>query len=138
MVSDAAGFANRMRGLPYCPTGLHCWELTRLCQLEVFGRVLPAVLAVPESKVALARLMARRNGYAGWRPVDAPEHGAVAFLTRRGHGPSRAAIHAGTWLSLDGGGLLHTDDPHGVAFETLPELSARNWADPSFYIPDQT
>lgn len=131
-----AAFVNSHLGKPYSYTGLHCWELTRRCQAEVFGRELPAVLAAPDSKLALARLMSRRHAYKGWREVHQPEHGAVVFLTRKGHGPSRAAVHAGTWLALDGGGLLHTDDPHGVAFATLPELSALNWADPSFYVPD--
>lgn len=136
MGSDPAAFVNSVIGKPYDPIGLHCWELTRRCQSEVFGRALPAVLAAPDSKLALARLMSRRHAYQGWREASQPEHGAVVFLTRKGHGPSRAAVHAGTWLALDGGGLLHTDDPHGVAFETLPELSARNWADPSFYVPE--
>lgn len=137
MGSDAAAFVNSVIGKPYDPTGLHCWELTRQCQLTVFGRDLPAVMAAPESKIALARLMARRHAYRGWHEASQPTHGAVVFLTRRGNGPSRAAVHAGVYLDLDGGGVLHTDDPHGVAFATLPELSARNWADPSFYVPDQ-
>lgn len=135
MASDAAAFANRVMGQPYEGNGLHCWELTRQCQREVFGRELPAVLAAPDSKRELIRLMRRRHDHAGWREARQPEHGAVVFLTRRGHGPSREAIHAGTWLALDGGGVLHTDAPHGVVFETLPELSARNWAEPSFFIP---
>jgi len=134
-VIAAACFAERMIGRPYEPAGLHCWELTRLCQAEVFGRGLPAVLAAPESKRELVRLMGQRHECDGWREIAIPQHGAVVFLARKGHGPSRAACHAGTWLDLDGGAVLHTDDPHGVAFETLPELIARNWADPSFYIP---
>jgi hypothetical protein len=131
---NAATFANSVIGEPYSKTGLHCWELVRRTQAAVFGRVLPAILEAPSNRLALARLMARRHDYAGWAPAQA-QHGAVVFMTRRGHGPSRAAIHAGTYLALDGGGVLHTDDPHGVVFETLAELSARNWADLSFYVP---
>lgn len=132
---SAEQFVSSMIGRSYESRGLHCWALVRDCQREVFGRALPAVLATPESKRELVRLMGQRHAHADWREADQPEHGAVVFMTRRGHGPSRAACHAGVWLALDGGGVLHTDAPHGVVFETLPELTARNWADPSFFIP---
>lgn len=134
--ASAAAFVNAYIGRPYDPVGLHCWELTRRAQIEVFGREIPTIGIAPESKIAVARLMARRNKHPGWMRSECPVHGAVVFMTRRGHGPSRAAIHAGTYLALDGGGVLHTDDPHGVAFETLSALSARNWADLSFYVPE--
>lgn len=132
----AADFVTRHIGQPYRPDGLHCWELVRRCQSEVFGRTLPAVMAAPENKLALARLMAARHDYKGWCAVMAPAHGAVVFMTRKGHGPSRAACHAGVYLALDGGGVLHTDDPHGVVFEPLVALRARNWADLSFFTPE--
>lgn len=134
MVNDAA-FVAGMIGRAYDPVGLHCWALVTACQRQVFGRDLPAVLVRPESRREILRMMERRHEHSGWREVDQPEHGAVVFLTRRGHGPGRAACHAGTWLVLDGGAVLHTDAPHGVVFETLPELTARNWAEPSFFIP---
>lgn len=134
-MARVVAFAGEMLGLPYDPGGLHCWELTRRCQRDVFGRELPAVLTAPSSKRELVRMMAERDGHADWCEITGPRHGAVVFLARRGHGPSRAACHAGTWLALDGGGVLHTDEPHGVVFDTLTQLAARNWADPSFYLP---
>ncbi|CAN7598570.1 hypothetical protein [Bosea sp. LjRoot237] len=85
--------------------------------------------------MGVARLMARRDKHKGWRRSTSPKHGAVVFMTRKGHGPERSAIHAGVYLALDGGGILHTDDPHGVVFESLAELAARNWV-LSFYVPD--
>ncbi len=132
---DAATFVASVIGRAYEPAGLHCWELVRRCRFVVFGDELPAALTAPSDKLALAREMAKRDRHAGWEAVTEPSHGAVVFMARRGHGPSRAAIHAGIWLDLDGGGVLHTDNPHGVVFETLPELNARNWAEPSFYAP---
>lgn len=132
---DAAAFVSSVIGRDYEPAGLHCWELVRRCRREVFGDELPLVLEAPADKRALAQEMARRHGYSGWGEVAQPVHGAVVFMGRMGHGRSRAAIHSGIWLDLDGGAVLHTDDPHGVVFETLTELAARNWADPSFYAP---
>ncbi|PZU95629.1 MAG: glycoside hydrolase [Chelatococcus sp.] len=126
-----AGVMNRA----YEPAGLHCWELVRRCQRQVFGRELPPVLVAPERRRELFGLMALRHSHGGWREVEGPAHGAVVFLSRNGHDPARAACHAGVYLALDGGGVLHTDAPHGVVFDSLPALTARNWAEPSFYLP---
>lgn len=132
---DATSFVNGMIGRPYEAQGLHCWALTRQCQREVFGRELPVILAAPDSLLAKVRLMRRRHDYEGWTVADGPRHGAVVFLTRNGHGAEKGACHAGTWLDLEGGGLLHVDDPQGVAFDPLTVLKVRNWADLSFHVP---
>jgi hypothetical protein len=135
-VVTPAAFVASYIGHPYKKTGLHCWELTRRCQADVFGRELPAVLAVPDTPAGIARLMARRDKHPGWHRIDRPKHGSVVFMTRAGHGPERAAIHAGVFLALDGGGILHTDNPHGVVFESISELKARGWAGFSYHLPD--
>jgi hypothetical protein len=57
--------------------------------------------------------------------------------------PSRAAEvsryiteHAGVYLNLDGGGVLHMDDQHGVVFDSLFELPRiRTWAYPLLFVP---
>lgn len=136
-ISDTATlqFLAAVIGRAYDPTGLHCWQLVRSCQGVVFGRELPPVLVAPERRRELVGLMDLRHSYPGWREVDGPAHGAVVFMTRHGHEVARAACHSGVYLDLDGGGVLHTDAPHGVVFETIPELTARNWADLSFYLP---
>lgn len=131
-----SAFAAAYIGRPYEKTGLHCWELVRRCQAEIFSRELPAVLEHPGTARGVAKLMARRDTHPGWRRTDTPAHGAVVFMTRAGHGPERAAVHSGVCLAIDGGGVLHTDDPHGVVFESISELKARNWAGLAFYIPD--
>jgi hypothetical protein len=135
MLYSATLFVEDVIGRAYEPAGLHCWELVRACQAAVFGRALPPVLVAPERKRELVEMMSLRHSYHGWNQIESPAHGAVVFMTRNGHDISKAACHAGVWLDLDGGGLLHTDDPHGVVFESLPELSARNWADLTFYEP---
>lgn len=136
-LSDTATlqFLAAVIGRAYEPAGLHCWELVRSCQRVVFGRELPPVLVAPERRRELVELMGLRHSYHGWSEVDGPAHGAVVFMTRHGHEVARAACHAGVFLALDGGGVLHTDAPHGVVFEAIPELTARNWADLSFYLP---
>lgn len=135
-MDKASAFASAYIGRPYDPVGLHCWELVRRAQEDIFNRKLPLVMEHPGTKLAVARLMARRDKHPGWRRFDAPQHGAVVFMTRAGHGPERAAIHSGVYLAMDGGGILHTDEPHGVAFESLAELRARNWSGLAFYTPE--
>lgn len=137
---EPAAFVDLTIGRQYEPSGLHCWELARACQAKVFGRALPPVLVAPERRRELVEMMGLRHVHTGWREVPAPAHGAVVFMTRNGHDISLAACHAGIFLDLDGGGVLHTDDPHGVVFDAIPVLAARNWGDLSFYLPspDQT
>ncbi|PZU87353.1 MAG: glycoside hydrolase [Chelatococcus sp.] len=136
-VSDTATlqFLSATIGRRYEPAGLHCWELVRMYQRVVAGRELPPVLIAPERRRELVGMMDLRHSYPGWRQVQEPQDGAVVFMTRHGHEVAKAACHAGIWLSLDGGGILHTDEPHGVVFESVAELTARNWADLSFYVP---
>lgn len=133
----AADFVGTVIGRAYEPAGLHCWELVRTAQALLFGRALPPVLVAPERRRELIGLMGLRHNYPGWREVAEPQHGAVVFMTRNGHNLAQAACHAGTWLALDGGGVLHTDDPHGVVFDSLAELAARNWGDLGFFVPTE-
>jgi hypothetical protein len=138
-VSDTATlqFLAAVMGRAYERAGLHCWELVRSCQRVVFGRELPPVLVAPERMQELVELMNLRHSYPGWREVDGAAHGAVVFMTRHGHEAAKAACHSAVYFDLDGGNFLHTNWGHGVVFESLAELTARNWADLSFYLPSE-
>ncbi len=129
----SAWFLELVIGQDYDPTGLHCWELVRQCQQTVFKRDLPLVLVAPERRRELLDMMELRKLNPHYVEVPEPVHGAVVFMTKNGHDVSRAACHAGVWLDLDGGGILHTDDPHGVVFETMLQIKLRNWGDFSWY-----
>lgn len=136
-IAAAADFVGLMIGRPYEPAGLHCWELVRTAQKLLFDRDLPPVLVAPERRRELVGLMSLRHSYSGWGEIPDAQHGAVVFMTRHGHDLAQAACHAGVWLALDGGGVLHTDDPHGVVFDSLPELAARNWGELGFFVPTE-
>lgn len=128
-------FVELVLGREYEPQGLHCWELVRQFQQSVMKRDLPAVLVAPERRMELIGMMELRKTYTGWVEVQEPVHGAVVFMTKNGHEVSRAACHAGVWLDLDNGGILHTDEGHGVVFESMLQIKLRNWGDFSFYTP---
>lgn len=129
----SATFLDLVLGREYEPKGLHCWELVRQYQQVVMKRDLPIILVAPERRAELVGMMELRKTYADWVEVPEPVHGAVVFMTKNGHEVSRAACHAGVWLDLDNGGILHTDEGHGVVFETMLQIKLRNWGDFSFY-----
>lgn len=131
----SATFLDLVIGRPYEPNGLHCWELVRQCQQVIFKRHLPPVLVAPERRRELVDMMSLRHTYQGWIEVKEPVHGCVVFMTKNGHEVSNAACHAAVWLDLDGGGFLHTDEPHGVVFEKMSEIVLHNWGDFSYHTP---
>lgn len=53
---------------------------------------------------------------------------------RRSAAPEGFFIHGGVFLHLDGGGVLHTAEPHGVVFDSPAELAARHWL-PTYFVP---
>lgn len=135
MPIDAATFLDVVLGLPYDEKKLHCWELVRRMQSQVFQRELPTVLVRPDNMRELVGMMELRKTYQDWEQVDQPAHSAVVFMTKGGHDVEVAACHAGVYLDFDGGGILHTDADHGVVFESLPAVKARNWAGFSYHLP---
>ncbi|CAL8981538.1 hypothetical protein RHODGE_RHODGE_02837 [Rhodoplanes serenus] len=133
-----AAYVSGLINQPWARDGRHCWRLVCDVQRDLFGRVLPAVVDVApppgaEGRQARARLFAEHDERRRWRPAATPVHGAVALM-RRAAAPRDMLIHAGVWLDLDGGGCLHSADPHGVVLDTLPQLAARGWV-PTWFVP---
>ena len=125
-----AEFVNAHVGLPYDRARLHCWELVRMAQAEVFGRALP-MYARPERLSDQIRAFEEHKERENWQRISAPDHGAIVLLGRIG---SRRDLHAGVYLAIDRGGILHTDEPHGVVFEDMMQIEARGWT-AAFYAP---
>lgn len=126
MPPDAAAYVSSRLGRPYS-TDEHCWWLVREVQRELFGRGLPVVeIAEHLGALQLARAFRDHPERKNWRETGAPVHGAVVLMHRPGS--TARAIHSGTYLALEGGGVLHTDAEHGVTFDSLFELTrVRNW-----------
>lgn len=133
---DAGQYLTALIGQPWARDGLHCWALVRQVQRDLFDRDLPPVFDVaPDGRAAKARLFNGHPERKRWQAIERPVHGAVALMVRRG---ARIDFfeHAGVYFDLDGGGLLHVDDPHGVVFDDLFVFrSARRWMDPVFFVP---
>lgn len=127
---DPSQFINAHVGLAYEREGLHCWELCRRVQEAVYGRTLP-VIGCPDTLRDIARQFAVHPERERWVEVQAPVDGALVMLNRTG---TRRDWHAGVYMAVDRGGILHTDAPHGAIFERLSALHARGWH-PTFYLP---
>lgn len=134
---DAAAYVSGLINQPWTRDGRHCWWLVREVQRDLFGRDLPPVLYAGcgggEGRRYRRELFAGHAERARWREIIRPAHGAIALMRRR-VATKNDYEHAGVWLDLDGGGVLHTDAPHGVVLDTLPQLVLRGWV-PTWFIP---
>ncbi|SEE59484.1 hypothetical protein SAMN05519104_6662 [Rhizobiales bacterium GAS188] len=133
---DRAAYVDALIGAPWQGDGLHCWALVRQVQRDLFGRELPAVLnAAPEDPREAMRLFASHHERGRWLEVQRPIDGAIMLASRALTG--RRSCHAGVYLAIGQGGVLHVDAPHGVVLDDLMILAARRWA-PIWLLPKVT
>ena len=129
-VKRAASYARAVMHAPYeagavGPNAFDCWGLARDCQLRLFGRALPIV--GHEDVQEVLKIVSQPEVRAIWPEIAAPVHGALVVLK------NTQRRHIGTWLMLDGGGLLHTVEKAGVRFDSLLMLHNQGWAGIRFH-----
>ncbi|CAO4178814.1 glycoside hydrolase [Methylorubrum populi] len=124
-MSDRAAFLRRWRGTPYDKAERNCWWLAALAQGELFGRPLPAADPALVADIrARAEAMATHPAREEWREIETPVDGALVLMGK----VAGAETHVGTFLALDGGLILHTDERHGVVLDPPLELAAaKRW-----------
>ncbi len=119
---------NRYIGLPYAAGGrgpaYDCWGLLMHLQREFFGVDLPEVGG--NWQAAALEYSARRASGA-WLLLPTPEHGAPALL-RGGLQP-----HVGTWLAVDGGGVLHAQEGAGVVWTPAGRLNLAGYGRAQYF-----
>jgi hypothetical protein len=120
----AAAYVRQVLSVPYAegaagPDAFDCWGLTRDCQKTLFSRELPIIGS--EALQDVLRIVSDPSVRATWPEIAQPVHGALTVLknTRR--------RHVGTWLMLDGGGLLHTVEGAGPRFDSRLMLRQTGW-----------
>ncbi len=133
MESKQLAYIQRLIGQPWERHGTHCWRLVAQIQRDLFGREVPFGPPAVPGRAMRREMLGQDPAPYGWVEIDKPEHGAVVRMHRMGGNP-KDLEHAGVYLELDGGIVLHTDRPHGVVPDTLLELAQRGWV-PRFLVP---
>jgi hypothetical protein len=128
--------ANYLGGLinqPWAQDGRHCWRLVFEIERDLFGRILPTIVDVVPPRSERALIFATHAERRHW-VTSLPRDGAIVLMRREAAQPNNYS-HAGVFLELEEGGVvIHTDEPHGVVLDTLPELKLRGWV-PEFFVP---
>jgi hypothetical protein len=112
-MSSAANFAQYI-GAPWeagaqGPDAYDCMSFFKLVQAQHFGVFVPSIIAADyENPHELAGLFKSHEERSRWSKMPAPKHGAAVIV----HNP----MHIGTWLDIDGGGVLHCVRGSGVIF----------------------
>lgn len=94
------------------PHAYDCLGFFRMVQRVHFGVDLPPVMtpvcADASAMAALVGLLGGRGEMDRWPAVQRPRHGDAVLVHR--------PLHIGTWLDVDGGGVLHCVEGIGVIF----------------------
>jgi hypothetical protein len=130
---DEIAYLQRLIGRPWHRRGMHCWALVSQVQRDLFNRDLPLGPAACPGREQRRELLAVPAETVGWKEVSEPVHGAIARMHRVGGNPADLE-HAGVYLEVNGGIVLHTDQPHGVVADSLIELKLRGWV-PRWFVP---
>lgn len=121
---------NEYVGRPYLaggrgPEAYDCWGLLRHLQYRYFGRELPDLRM--GDAVASFAAYERRRATGEWVVIPRPVHGAPALM-RAGMHP-----HVGTWLVVDGGGILHAQEGAGVVWTPANRLNMTGYGRIQYY-----
>jgi hypothetical protein len=132
---DEIAYVQRLVGMPWHRRGMHCWQLVRMVQHDLFDREVPLGPDACPRREQRRELFAAEAEQYGWGEVPEPVHGAIARMHRIGGNP-RDLEHAGVYLDVNTGMVFHTDQPHGVVLDTLLELRVRGWV-PRWFVPQE-
>lgn len=116
-------------GAAWCPKTHDCWGFFRRAQREVFGRDIPAVVPENYRSATKAELLNFHPHRLAWQEIGRDE-------LRDGDGVRMSSAsdpgHVGIWAEIDGGRVVHCDEPYGVAATPLAEI-AEIFSDIRFY-----
>lgn len=93
------------------PNKYDCMGFFKHIQKEAFNIDVPTIIAIDyDNPHVLADMFSSNPERQKWVKIDKPEHGCAVIMHR--------PMHIGTWLNLDGGGVLHCTRGIGVIFTT--------------------
>lgn len=126
-------FANKYIGRPWVagaqgPNSFDCWGLVRYVLKHEYGHDVPQVNVNPECLRDVLQAFRRNLAFTAFVEVPYPRDGDVVLMRQ-----AKNPVHAGIWLDVDGGGVLHCCRNSGVVFQNVPSLNATGWFLHSYY-----
>jgi hypothetical protein len=116
------GFVSERLDTRYDMATANCWHLATNALATLYGTAMPA-FRKRDAATKKARVKAA-NGFAvwdGWEEIKGAADGALVLMSKDGCEPD---LHAGVFIVLPfQSGILHTNDPHGVVFETIGDVT---------------
>jgi hypothetical protein len=122
--------------VPYDHRGLpgtyNCYTLFQKTQKELFGRELPDVILETDTLEEFVVKLAETKGLiqSNWQTIERPIHGCAVQMSH-----STVPHHVGTYLGIQGGGVLHAQKGAGVCFDSIQIMKAAGWRHFIYDIP---
>jgi hypothetical protein len=92
-----------------------------------FGRTVSEI-PTPETLLDIVRLFRGHPELQRWQAVDDACEGDCVLMRQ-----ARYPVHVGVWVDVDGGGVLHCVQGHGVIFQSLSDLQQSGWNIHAYY-----
>lgn len=126
-------FANKYIGRPWVAgaqgsDSFDCWGLVRFVLLHEYGYNVPPVNINPNNLRDVLSAFHADLAFQAFVEVDKPQDGDVVLMRQ-----AKNPVHAGIWLDVDGGGVLHCCRNSGVVFQDASSLNATGWFLHSYY-----
>lgn len=108
--------------------GFDCYTFMRHIQREHFGIDMPMINAAPENYREVVANMRHHDEKSNWQHVTDPREGDSVLMAH-----AKYPSHAGIYLDVDGGGVLHCVRGQGVVFSSHAALKLSGWSRLEFY-----
>ena len=126
-------FANKYIGHPWVagaqgPDSFDCWGFVRYVLKHEYGYDVPQVNVNPECLRDVLVAFRTNLVFQAFEEVPVPQDGDVVLMRQ-----AKNPVHAGLWLNIDGGCVLHCVRGNGVVFQNVCSLNTSGWFLDSFY-----
>ena len=126
-------FANKYIGRPWVagaqgPDSFDCWGFVRYVLKYEYGHDVPQVNVNAECLRDVLHAFRTDLAFQAFKAVEKPQDGDVVLMRQ-----SKNPVHAGLWLDVDGGGVLHCVRDSGVVFQNVRSLNMCGWYLNSYY-----
>lgn len=120
-------FALKYIGRPWVagcqgPDEFDCWGFVRYVLLHEFGHDVPPVNINPNNLRDVLHAFRTDLAFQAFIEVPTPRNGDVVLMRQ-----AKNPVHAGLWLDIDGGGVLHCVRDSGVVFQNVRSLNTCGW-----------